>query len=145
MERHATAGKRVYAKSVSRVRISVTPPNFPQRRDAGYRHPFYTIGELYSVCDKNECISKIRENLPYIQKEYGVTELSLFGSTARGDNRSDSDVDILVDMPPKIFLMSALKDYLENLLKTSVDLVRRHSHLSQRFMSQISNDAIQIL
>ena len=97
------------------------------------------------MCDKNECISKIRENLPYIQKEYGVTELSLFGSTARGDNRSDSDVDILVDMPPKIFLMSALKDYLENLLKTSVDLVRRHSHLSQRFMSQISNDAIQIL
>lgn len=28
MERHATAGKRVYAKSVSRVRISVTPLKF---------------------------------------------------------------------------------------------------------------------
>lgn len=97
------------------------------------------------MCDSNECIIKLRENLPYIQKEYGVTGLCIFGSVARGDNRPDSDVDILVDMPPKIFLMSALKDYLEQLLHSSVDLVRRHSHLSKRFLKQISNDAISIL
>ena len=82
--------------------------------------------------------------MPYIQKEYGVTALCLFGSVARGDNGSDSDVDILVDMPPKIFLMSALKEYLERILKSSVDLVRRHSHMSPRFLKQISNDAITI-
>ena len=97
------------------------------------------------MCSKNDCIEKIRENLPYIQKEYGVTGLSIFGSIARGDNRQDSDVDILVDMPPKILLMSALKDYLENILQTSVDLIRRHSHLSQRFLNTISKDAISIL
>lgn len=97
------------------------------------------------MCDSNECIIKLRENLPYIQKEYGVTGLCIFGSVARGDNRPDSDVDILVDMPPKIFLMSALKDYLEQLLHSSVDLVRRHSHLSKRFLKQISDDAISIL
>lgn len=97
------------------------------------------------MCSKNDCITKIRENLPYIQKEYGVTGLSIFGSVARGDNRPDSDVDILVDMPPKILLMSALKDYLENILQTSVDLIRRHSHLSQRFLNNISEDAVSIL
>lgn len=97
------------------------------------------------MCDSNECIIKLRENLPYIQKEYEVTGLCIFGSVARGDNRPDSDVDILVDMPPKIFLMSALKDYLEQLLHSSVDLVRRHSHLSKRFLKQISNDEISIL
>ena len=97
------------------------------------------------MCDKNECITKIRENLSYIQKEYGVTGLSLFGSMARGDNGPDSDVDILVDMPPKIFALTALHRYLENLLKTSVDLVRRHSHLSANFLNQISRDGITIL
>lgn len=97
------------------------------------------------MCSKNDCITKILENLPYIQKEYGVTALTVFGSVARGDNRPDSDVDILVDMPPKILLMSALKDYLENILQTSVDLIRRHSHLSQRFLNDISKDAISIL
>ena len=98
-----------------------------------------------TMCDTNNCIEKLRENLPYIRKEYGVTGLCLFGSVARGDNRPDSDIDILVDMPPKILLMSALKEYLESLLQSSVDLVRRHSHLSSRFLNQISADVISIL
>lgn len=97
------------------------------------------------MCSSNECITKIRENLPYIQKEYGVTGLCLFGSVARGDNRPDSDVDILVDMPPKIFALSALHRYLESLLKVSVDLIRRHSHLSNQFLNQIARDGIKIL
>lgn len=97
------------------------------------------------MCTANECISKIRENLPYIKKEYGVTELCLFGSVARGDNRPDSDVDILVDMPPKIFALSALHRYLENLLQSSVDLIRKHSHLSSSFLNQIERDGIRIL
>lgn len=92
----------------------------------------------------NDCINIIHKNQLYIQKEYGVTALCLFGSMSRGDNGPHSDVDILVDMPPKIFIMSALKGYLENLLGMSVDLIRRHSHLSQRFLNQISNDAITV-
>lgn len=76
---------------------------------------------------------------------YGVTGLCLFGSMARGDNRPDSDVDILVDMPPKILLMEGLRSFLENLLKTSVDLAQRHAHLSQKFLNQIASDAITIL
>ncbi len=87
----------------------------------------------------------IRKNLSTIQKEYGVTGLTLFGSMARGDNTPQSDVDILVEMPPKIFVLSALHRYLENLLKSSVDLIRRHSHLSSRFLNEISRDGITIL
>lgn len=97
------------------------------------------------MCDSQECIRKLRDSLPYIQKEYGVTGLCLFGSVARGDNRPDSDVDILVDMPPKIFALCSLHRYLENLLKSSVDLVRRHSHLSNQFLNQIARDGIKVL
>ncbi|MDE6394866.1 MAG: nucleotidyltransferase domain-containing protein [Duncaniella sp.] len=79
-----------------------------------------------------------------IRNEYGVTEMYLFGSVARGDNRPDSDVDILVAMPPKIFVVSALHRFLENLLNSSVDLIRNHSHLSPQFINQISRDAIKI-
>lgn len=96
------------------------------------------------MCDVNDCIVIIRQNLPQIQSEFGVTSLALFGSVARGDNRPDSDMDILVEMPPKIFLISALKDFLESILKTSVDLIRRHSHLSSEFLAEISRDAITI-
>lgn len=92
-----------------------------------------------------DCIRLISENLAYIRKEFGVTGIAIFGSVARGDNRADSDVDILVDMPPRILQMSALKLFLESLLHSSVDLVRRHAHLSQQFLNQIHRDAITIL
>ncbi len=97
------------------------------------------------MCELNDCIQLIRANLPYIQKEYGVTGLSIFGSLARGDNKKDSDIDILVDMPPKIILLFRLNAFLEKLLNASVDLVRRHSHLSIKFQNQISQDAITVL
>lgn len=96
------------------------------------------------MCDTKDCINRLRESLPYIQREYGVTGLCIFGSVARGDNGPDSDIDILVDMPPKIFSLTALHRYLENLLQTSVDLIRRHSHLSTQFLTQITRDAIKI-
>lgn len=96
------------------------------------------------MCDAKECINKLRDNVLHIRNEYGVTEMYLFGSVARGDNRPDSDVDILVAMPPKIFVVSALHRFLENLLNSSVDLIRNHSHLSPQFINQIHRDAIRI-
>lgn len=96
------------------------------------------------MCTQSECLKILTENKSYLQSEYGVTGIILFGSTARGDQRPDSDIDILVDMPPKIFLMSGLKQYLEKILNSSVDLVRRHAHLSPRFLNQVEKDAITI-
>jgi predicted nucleotidyltransferase len=63
---------------------------------------------------------------------------------ARGDNREDSDIDICVDMPPKALKLSALKIYLQNLLGTSVDIVRRHQHLDSFLLEEINRDGIYL-
>ncbi len=97
------------------------------------------------MCDRAECIKKLQENLPYIQREYGVTGLTLFGSLARGDNRPDSDVDILVNMPPKIFIIVRLKKFLESILHNSVDLIHYHSRMNPRFLNEVYRDGITIL
>ncbi len=70
--------------------------------------------------------------------------MSIFGSVARGDSLDDSDVDIIVSMPPKIFMLSALIYFLEKILNNSVDLIRRHPHMSEKFLKEISRDEIAI-
>lgn len=97
------------------------------------------------MTSRDKYISILKENLPLLQQDFGVKGLAVFGSVARGDNTPESDIDLLVDMPPKILLISSLKAYLESILKISVDIIRRHPHLSQKFFNQISKDAIILL
>jgi predicted nucleotidyltransferase len=57
--------------------------------------------------------------------DFGVKSLSVFGSVARGEARSDSDVDLLVefDRPVGLFHLARLQSHLENLIGARVDLV----------------------
>jgi uncharacterized protein len=59
-------------------------------------------------------------------RRFGVKSLALFGSVARDEARSDSDVDLLVefDRPVGLFTFVRLKRYLETILGLgcSVDL-----------------------
>jgi predicted nucleotidyltransferase len=96
------------------------------------------------MCTRQQCIEKLKASIPFIQKEFGVNSLCLFGSMARGDNRQDSDVDVCVDMPPKALKVSALKIYLQELLGVQVDVVRRHAHLDSFLLQEIKRDGIYL-
>lgn len=87
----------------------------------------------------------ISDNLCHIVDDYDVTGLQIFGSVARGEDHDDSDVDIMVSMPPKIALVAALHDYLEKLLDRTVDLIRYNPRMSKQLLEQISHEGIRIL
>ncbi len=55
----------------------------------------------------------------------GLTNPRLFGSAARGDDKPGSDIDLLVDVPAGVGLLSLARcqAQLEALLKAPVDLV----------------------
>lgn len=57
-------------------------------------------------------------------KDFGVKSLMLFGSVARDEAQTDSDIDLLVefDRPVGLFTFVRLKRYLEEILESSVDL-----------------------
>jgi hypothetical protein len=56
---------------------------------------------------------------------HGVTNLRVFGSIARGEDRPDSDVDLLADLPPDLGLLGLgrVRVELEEILNAHVDLV----------------------
>lgn len=59
---------------------------------------------------------------------YGVAELSVFGSVARAEDRSDSDIDLLYVLAPERHLgfgLNALEDELQALFGRRVDLVSK--------------------
>ena len=68
----------------------------------------------------------LRPRLAELCRRYGVAELSVFGSVARGEDRSDSDVDLLYLRTPDSPLgleFFGLQEELEDLLSRPVDLV----------------------
>ena len=79
-----------------------------------------------------------------LRTEYGVRSLRVFGSVARGEDDSNSDVDLFVDMPPKALKMVALKHYLQDILGRGVDLIRFRSSLDPFLLSEINKDGITI-
>jgi len=73
-----------------------------------------------------------------------VQKLSLFGSRARGDNRSDSDYDFLIEFIPNsgasLFELSGMRLDLEELLEIHVDLATKKG-LKLRIRDQILAEA----
>ena len=71
------------------------------------------------------------DDLPLVElcRRYGVRELSLFGSAARGEMRPGSDIDIMVEFEPGVRIglikFESLVEELEALAGRRVDLVTK--------------------
>jgi predicted nucleotidyltransferase len=77
----------------------------------------------------DELITKLRELLPAIQTQYHVRTFDIFGSYVRGEEKADSDLDLLVtfDEVPSLFKFVALENHLSDELGVKVDLVMKDS------------------
>ena len=70
-------------------------------------------------------VRRRRRDLVAAAAAHGVSGLRVFGSVARGEDRPDSDVDLLADLPPgmSLFGLARLQAELEGIVGTRVDLV----------------------
>lgn len=83
-----------------------------------------------------------REAILAVARAHGADNVRLFGSTVRGERRTESDIDILVTPGPDWTLMDRirLKQALEDLLGAEVDLVT-DSTLHPRLREHILEEA----
>jgi predicted nucleotidyltransferase len=88
----------------------------------------FNLSCYYKKMNSQEILAKLRENEPVLRAR-GVSHAALFGSRARGDDRPDSDIDIMVEFDPTarvtIFNYAGLKDYIAGLFDGPVDVVNR--------------------
>lgn len=70
-------------------------------------------------------IEQLREAVLLISKRYPIERVLLFGSRADGTNKSDSDVDLIIEFSKKVSLLtiSSVKVALEEMLNLDVDIV----------------------
>jgi len=93
--------------------------------------------------NRDTVLKKLSKHQGELESRFGVKSLSLFGSVARNEAVSASDLDILVTFinTPGIFGFINLKLYLENIFKCSVDLVTNNA-LKKQLREHILQEAI---
>ena len=94
--------------------------------------------------DRDRILQLLAAEKAKLAGSYLVRDLAIFGSYARGDQRPDSDLDILFDVDSSIGLgFVALADHLEKTLGLRVDLVSSRA-LEPRMRKAIERDLIRV-
>jgi predicted nucleotidyltransferase len=82
------------------------------------------------ISNISEIVAYLRANKAFFHEKFGVTRMGVFGSFARGEQRIESDIDLVVDFEKAkkdIHNFMKLKRLLEKELSKNVDLGFEHS------------------
>ncbi len=95
--------------------------------------------------EKSVVLRLLEREKPFLARQYGVTDLALFGSISRNDADRGSDVDILVkfDGPATSKRYFGVQFHLEDLLGYPVDLVTEKA-LRPELRPYIENEAVHV-
>lgn len=94
---------------------------------------------------RDDAISKLRDHETEL-RQLGVEHLYLFGSTARGEAREDSDVDLFFDHPEGslgLYQLMDVKDAAARILGHKTDIMTRRS-LHPVLRERIEASALQV-
>ena len=94
---------------------------------------------------KDEVLRILAEHRDELRARFSLKSMRLFGSVARGEASTASDVDILVDFheTPSLFTFLRLRGYLQDLLGVTVDLVTE-TGLCEKVKPHIEREAIDV-
>ncbi len=93
---------------------------------------------------RDQIIATLKAAEPELRKR-GIRHAALFGSVARGEERPDSDIDILVEFKPgeegSIYDYVRLKEYVAGLFEEPVDVIDRDA-LKPHLRAPASRDTV---
>jgi predicted nucleotidyltransferase len=101
------------------------------------------------MTDHSNVLKKLREIRAELGEKYGVSELGIFGSVARGEDTGTSDLDVLVEFDPTrpadFFILSALVDTLKERTGHEVDIITKRALAQKtRLKERVERDVIYV-
>ena len=92
-----------------------------------------------------EMLREKREEIMRIAARHGARKVRVFGSVVRGESRTDSDVDFLVEMEPgrSLFDLGGLLMDLQEFLGCKVDVATENG-LKKRIRDRVLKEALPL-
>jgi len=92
---------------------------------------------------KNEIISLIKAEKPFLKENFGVLNIGLFGSYAKDQQTPDSDIDFLVEFAePRFEWVAGLNIYMEKKFGRKIEIIRKRTLNKSRFFERIEQETI---
>lgn len=96
---------------------------------------------------KEQILDFISESKPLLQRKFHVKEIGLFGSFARGEQKENSDIDLIIEFEENTENLFDLKILIRNYFKErfncDVDICRE-KYIKPIYKSRIIDEAIYV-
>jgi predicted nucleotidyltransferase len=87
-------------------------------------------------------LQKLRQHKPELQRKYPISKLGVFGSYARGEATTDSDIDIAVEITGPMGLnFIAMADEIEDLFGIKTDVIPLRS-VKEQYLASVQKDIV---
>ncbi len=94
---------------------------------------------------KEEILSALRQYKRDHADQYGIIDLGVFGSVARGESISSSDIDLCVRTEqPDPFSLVHIKEDIENILNIPVDIIRLRDGMNPHLRARIDKEVLYV-
>lgn len=94
-----------------------------------------------SGLNREVVLKALRNHMSEFERLYGVTKMGVFGSVARNEFRTNSDIDVVVEMrEPDLFYLVHIKETLEKVFKCPVDVIRYRDKMNHYLKARIDRD-----
>ncbi len=85
---------------------------------------------MAKTIDLRDILHILKDNKKMLSEKYGVTDIAVFGSYVRNENKEKSDIDMFVELKAEFRTFDNfmdLKFYLQKITSKKIDLVIKNS------------------
>ena len=96
-----------------------------------------------TTLSKEEILFRIKADKKFLSENFGVVNIGLFGSYAKDQQTSDSDIDLLVEfIEPRFEWLASVQIHMENRFNKKIEIVRKRNRAKSHFLKRIEKEII---